>query len=90
MTTNILDNKFALSAFGCHGASREKQLFWTIFLYAEKKKAYTTTTERKSFGELFSPQRKHFQAGGGYKNPLKKQERHIYHRNTSSVVPSFW
>ena len=39
--------------------------------YAEKTKAYTTTTERKSFGELFWPQRKTFHAGGGYKNPIK-------------------
>ena len=41
-----------------------------LFLCAEKKKAYTTTGERKSFGELFWPQRKTFQAGGGYKNPI--------------------
>ena len=34
---------------------------------AETKKAYTTTTERKSFGELFWPQRKTFQAGGRYR-----------------------
>ena len=40
----------------------------------EKKKAYTTTTERKSFGELFWPQRKTFQAGGGYKNPIKTRK----------------
>ena len=39
---------------------------------AEKKKAYTTTTERKSLGELFWPQRKTFQAGGGHKNPIKQ------------------
>ena len=38
----------------------------------EKKKAYTTTTERKFFGELFWPQRKTFQVGGGCKNPVKK------------------
>ena len=31
----------------------------------------STTTERKSFGELFSPQRKTFQTGGRYKNPIK-------------------
>ena len=40
----------------------------------KKKKAYTTTTERKSFGELFWPQRKTFQAGGGYKNPIKTRK----------------
>ena len=46
--------------FGCfHGRSSSAS--------AEKKKAYKTTTERKSFGELFWPQRKTFQAGGGYK-----------------------
>ena len=41
---------------------------------AEKKKAYTTTTERKSFGELFWPQRKTFQTGGGYKKPMKTRK----------------
>ena len=41
---------------------------------AEKKKAYTTTTERKSFGELFWPKRKTFQASGGYKNPIKTRK----------------
>ena len=55
----------------------------------EKKKAYTTTTERKSFGELFWPQRKIFQAGGGYEKPYKNQENHIHHRNLSSVDPIF-
>ena len=39
-----------------------------------KQKAYTTTTERKLFGELFWPQRKPFQAGGGYKNPIKTRK----------------
>ena len=39
-----------------------------------KKKAYTTTTERKSFGELFWLQRKTFQASGGYKNPIKTRK----------------
>ena len=33
-----------------------------------------TTTERKSFGELFWPQRKTFQVGGGYKNPMKTRK----------------
>ena len=33
-----------------------------FFLISEKKKKYTTTTERKSFGELLWPQRKAFQA----------------------------
>ena len=42
--------------------------------FAEKRKAYTTTTERKSFGELFWPQRKTFQAGGRYKNPIKTRK----------------
>ena len=55
--------------------------------YAEKKNAYTTTTERKSFGELFWPKRKTSQASGGYKNPITNQENHIYHRNHSSVAP---
>ena len=42
--------------------------------FPENKKAYTTTTERKSFGELLCPQRKPFQAGGGYKNPMKTRK----------------
>ena len=58
-----------------------------VWKSAEKKKAYTTTTERKSFGELFWPQRKAFQASGGYKNPIKNQENHIHHRKLSSVDP---
>ena len=57
---------------------------------AEKKKAYTTTTERKSFGELFWPQRITFQVGGGYQKPYENQEKHIYHRNLSSVAPIFF
>ena len=57
---------------------------------AEKKQAYTTTTERKSFGELFWPHRKTFQAGGGYTKPYKNQENHIHHRNLSSVDPIFF
>ena len=41
----------------------------------EKEKVYTTTTtERKSLGELFWPQRKTFQAGGGYKNPMRTRK----------------
>ena len=39
-----------------------------------EEKTYTTTTERKSFGEPFWPQRKTFQAGGGYKNPIKTRK----------------
>ena len=38
---------------------------------AAEMEVYTTTTERKYFGELFWPQRKTFQAGGRYKNPIK-------------------
>ena len=45
-------------------------LYWS----SGKKKKYTTTTERKSFGELFWPQRKTFQVGGGYKNPMKTRK----------------
>ena len=56
--------------------------FRTRRLGAEKKKTYTTTTERKSFGELFWPKRKTFQAGGGYKNPIKT-------RNTISTTEIF-
>ena len=57
---------------------------------SEKKKAYTTTTKRKSFGELFWPQRETFQAGGGYKNPTKTRKKtFFYHRNPSSMAPCF-
>ena len=42
--------------------------------FPEKTKAYTTTTEGKSFGELFWPQRKTFQVGGGYKNPMETRK----------------
>ena len=55
-----------------------------------KKKAYTTTTQRNYFRELFWPQRKTFQAGGGYKNPIQTRKNHIYHRNLSSVAPIFF
>ena len=41
---------------------------------AGKKKADTTTTERKSFRERFWPQRKTVQAGGGYKSPIKTRK----------------
>ena len=45
-----------------------------VFEETEKKKTYTTTTKRKSFGELFWLQRKAFQAGGGYKKPIKTRK----------------
>ena len=46
---------------------------------SEKKKAHTTTTERKSIMEkFFWPQRKTFQAGGGYKNPIKTRKATIH------------
>ena len=41
---------------------------------APLKKAYTTTTKRNSFHERFWPQRKTFQAGGGYKNTISTTE----------------
>ena len=37
----------------------------------------TTTTEKKSFGELFWPQRKIFQAGGGYIDPIKTRKPYL-------------
>ena len=43
-------------------------------LFAEKKKAYTTTAERKSFGELFWLQRRTFHTGGRYKSPIKTRK----------------
>ena len=45
------------------GAQEKNQIRITPSLHSEKKKTYTTTTERKSFEELFWPQRKTFQAG---------------------------
>ena len=44
--------------------------FYTAWAERKKVHMHTTTTERKYFGELFWPQRKTFQAGGGYKNPM--------------------
>ena len=43
-------------------------------IYQRRQKAYTTTTERKSFGELLWPQRKTFQVSGGYTNPMKTRK----------------
>ena len=59
---------------------RRKNRDWKV--RAETKKPYTTTTERQSFGELFWPQRKAFQAGVVDTKPLLKPG--IYHRNLSS------
>ena len=56
------------------GAFLSRQRFLCGIALTEKKKAYTTTTERKSFGELFWSERKTFQAGGGYKNPIKTRK----------------
>ena len=72
------------------GLSEPVMEFPAVLGYFREEKTYTTTTERKSFGELFRPQRKTFQAGGGYKNPIKTQENHIHHRNLSSVDPIFF
>ena len=55
---------------------------------AEKTKAYTTTTERKSFGEFFWPQRKTFQAGGRYENPIKPGKPYLPPKS-SSATPIF-
>ena len=62
-------------------SAKKCEQLWTILpfsccplVFLWKKKAYTTTTERKSFGELFWPQRKTFQAGGRYQNPIKTKK----------------
>ena len=55
-----------------------------------KKKTYTTTTERKSFGKLFWPQRQNFPGPWWIRKPYKNQENHVYHRNLSSVAPYFF
>ena len=57
---------------------------------AEKKKAYTTTTERKSLGEPFWPQKINFPGWWWVQKPYENQENHIYHRNLSSVAPIFF
>ena len=54
--------------------ARETRISFVEIHFSEKKEAYTTTTERKSFGEPFWPLRKPFQAGGGYKNPIKTRK----------------
>ena len=54
----------------------------------EKKKAYTTTTERKSFGELSGLKEK-LPRPVVDTRPYKNQENHIHHRNLSSVDPIF-
>ena len=48
-----------------------------------KKKAYNTTTERASCGELFWTQRRAFQAGGRYRKPIKTKE----NRSTTEIFP---
>ena len=61
--------------------------------HREEKYAHylvTTTTEGKSFGELFWPQRKTFQAGGGYKNPIKTRKTISTTEKLSSVAPIFF
>ena len=62
----------------------------TLFLHSiREEKAYMTTTERKSFGELFWPQRKNFPGRWWIQKPYENQENHIYHRDLSSVAPLF-
>ena len=56
---------------------------------SEKKKAYTTTTERKSFGN-FSGLKENFPRRWWIQKPYENQENHIYHRNLSSVAPHFF
>ena len=63
-----------LATSTCLMAPRTFARIHYLQLSREEKKAYTTTTERKSFGELFWSQRKTFQAGGGYKNPMKTRK----------------
>ena len=66
LETRTIATEIATAPFGQHCADLNTE--------AEKRKAYTTTTERKSFGELFWPKRKTFQAGGGYQNPVKTRK----------------
>ena len=54
-----------------------------------EEKTYTTATKRKSFGELFWPQKELSRPVEDTK-PYKSQENHIHHRNLSSVNPIFW
>ena len=60
---------------GCVGSFRRGETKVPIlFVCRREEKAYTTTTERKSLGELFWPQRETFQAGGGYENRMKTRK----------------
>ena len=73
-TPNILEDATHEQVWGLNFSHLLRFPQWRLdsgIIFTEKKKAYTTTTERNSFGELFWPQRKPFQAGGGYKNPMK-------------------
>ena len=55
-------------------------IFWQFFVFLgfrQRRKKRTRPPERKSFGELFCPQRKTFQVGGGYKNPMKTKKPYL-------------
>ena len=54
----------------------------------EKRKTYTTTTERKSFGELFWPKRKIFHVGGGYTIPTNTRETNECTKPSHSQSPA--
>ena len=55
-----------------------------------KKKTYTTTTERKSSGQLVLwPQKRTSQTNGGYKKSSKNPGSHIYHTNFFPLWPPF-
>ena len=57
---------------------------------SEKKKAYTTTTERKIFWGTFLASKKNFPGRWWIPKPYKNQENRIHHRNLSSVDPHFF
>ena len=58
-------------------------------LQAEKKKTYTTTTERNLL-ENFSGLKENFPGRWWIEKPYKNQESHIHHQNISSVDPIFF
>ena len=71
---NFVQQRKAVSTRMGHGYS---WIFGTSLHLQRRKKPYTTTTERKSLGELFWPQRKTFQAGGEYKSPIKTRKPYL-------------
>ena len=54
-----------------------------------RKKSVQDPHRKKIFWGTFLASKQTFQAGGGYKDPIKTRKTHLYHRNLSSVAPFF-